>query len=279
MRVERVGTGLARVVGVRVRYQSRRRFTLPSWAALLALAGLLALGEGRVAIAASALPSVRISPVDPSTAPPVELAHVRRQQVHTLRLFDDAGRIRVAARAELRAFLACVRTGEDHPIHWRLATVLAAVGAHWRGRTIFIVSGYRHPSVSRHAKRSNHTRGRAIDLRVEGVPNRVLRDALRNSFAGIGVGYYPNSSFVHIDVRERDGQWIDYAGPRQAPCYSRDVAGDLRSGRAETTSYDDALRGGCRGHGKRAQLGRKRGVVGERTETEHGATRTIRADP
>ncbi|TPV93698.1 MAG: DUF882 domain-containing protein, partial [Myxococcales bacterium FL481] len=164
---------------------------------------------------------------------------------YDLQLFDTEGRIRREARSDLREFLACTRTGADHPIHWRLATIVVAIGARWPGRTVEVVSGYRHPSVSRHAKRSNHTRGRAIDLRVRGVPNRVLRDAVRRSFTGVGVGYYPNSSFVHIDVRDRDAEWIDYAGPGQVACYSRDVAGDLRGRRAEQISPAQARQTIC----------------------------------
>jgi hypothetical protein len=33
----------------------------------------------------------------------------------------------------------------------------------------------------------------------------------------VGVGYYPNSSFVHLDVRETNTYWVDYAGPGEAP--------------------------------------------------------------
>jgi hypothetical protein len=31
------------------------------------------------------------------------------------------------------------------------------------------------------------------------------------------VGYYPNSSFLHLDVRGYNSYWIDYAGPGEAP--------------------------------------------------------------
>jgi hypothetical protein len=33
----------------------------------------------------------------------------------------------------------------------------------------------------------------------------------------VGVGYYPNSSFLHLDVRACPMQWVDYAGPGEAP--------------------------------------------------------------
>jgi uncharacterized protein YcbK (DUF882 family) len=74
---------------------------------------------------------------------------------------------------------------------------------------ISIVCGYRTPetnSALRHnapqtgvAEHSQHMEGHAIDLRVEGVPTAKLRDAALSLQAG-GVGYYPVSQFVHVDV-------------------------------------------------------------------------------
>ena len=70
-----------------------------------------------------------------------------------------------------------------------------------------IISGYRSAVTNAQlrsrgagvAKASLHTRGQAIDVRV---PNRGLiqvRDAARQMRGG-GVGYYPRSQFVHLDV-------------------------------------------------------------------------------
>ena len=68
--------------------------------------------------------------------------------------------------------------------------------------------------------RSPHKRGVACDFRIEGVALPVLRDYLRNTFHGVGVGYYPISNFVHLDVgRKQDAFWIDYSGPGETPRY------------------------------------------------------------
>jgi uncharacterized protein YcbK (DUF882 family) len=74
---------------------------------------------------------------------------------------------------------------------------------------IDIVCGYRTPwtneflrSRSRKtgvAKNSQHVQAKAIDIRVPGVRTRYLRDAALSLDAG-GVGYYPRSQFVHVDV-------------------------------------------------------------------------------
>ena len=41
--------------------------------------------------------------------------------------------------------------------------------------------------------------GKAIDVRLEGLPLERLRDLAVARRAG-GVGYYPASDFVHLDV-------------------------------------------------------------------------------
>lgn len=204
---------------------------------------LVAIGPAAPATAAPALdPHERIAPVEPLTAPPLQI--LRRGKLHTIAVFDDAGRLRHDALAELRALMTDPRSGVDHPTHWRLATLLVAVQAHWPESTIEIVSGYRH--VSRHTARSNHTRGRAADIRVSGVGKRRLFEVLRGSFAEVGVGYYPNGTFVHLDVRDRATLWVDYSGADQVPCYSRSPQADLDDGTAERTSYEAAVARGCR---------------------------------
>ena len=49
------------------------------------------------------------------------------------------------------------------------------------------------------AKKSQHIQARAIDIRVPGVETRQLRDVALSLHRG-GVGYYPVSQFVHVDV-------------------------------------------------------------------------------
>jgi uncharacterized protein YcbK (DUF882 family) len=49
------------------------------------------------------------------------------------------------------------------------------------------------------AKNSQHTLAKAIDIRIPGVATRKLRDTALSLQAG-GVGYYPVSQFVHVDV-------------------------------------------------------------------------------
>lgn len=71
-----------------------------------------------------------------------------------------------------------------------------------------VISGFRCPETNENlrqtraggvAKRSMHMEGRAIDVRLPGVPLAELRDAALSLQAG-GVGYYPADQFVHMDT-------------------------------------------------------------------------------
>lgn len=70
-----------------------------------------------------------------------------------------------------------------------------------------IISGYRSVKTNNKlraagrgvAKRSYHTRGMALDIRMPGIPLSKLRRAALDLKAG-GVGYYPKSNFVHVDT-------------------------------------------------------------------------------
>ena len=80
--------------------------------------------------------------------------------------------------------------------------------------TIDIVCGYRSPQSNEFlrtrggtadpsetgvAEHSQHMLAKAIDIRVPGVSTRRLDQAALSLHAG-GVGYYPVSQFVHVDV-------------------------------------------------------------------------------
>ncbi len=49
------------------------------------------------------------------------------------------------------------------------------------------------------AKKSFHMKGQAIDIRLTDIKTSALRDAAIAIGAG-GVGYYPTSDFLHIDI-------------------------------------------------------------------------------
>ena len=109
-------------------------------------------------------------------------------------------------------------SGQTHTPDARLVALLGIVSNHFGGKKIEIISGFRPFSPKQYTPHSNHNHGRAMDFRVQGVPNTVLRDYCR-TLHDVGVGYYPNSVFVHLDVRSAPAFWIDYSKPGEAPRY------------------------------------------------------------
>lgn len=113
------------------------------------------------------------------------------------------------------------QNGATLELHPRLLQMLQKVASRFPGRRLEVISGYRPHPAGRDGV-SNHTKGRAIDFRVAGVSNEVLRDYCRAEFEDAGVGYYPNSVFVHLDSRDRGAGkafWVDYSRPGEAPRY------------------------------------------------------------
>lgn len=72
---------------------------------------------------------------------------------------------------------------------------------------IHVISGYRSPETNQMlhestggvAKHSMHTEGKAIDVRIPGRDLERLHQAAL-ALKGGGVGYYPDSQFVHMDT-------------------------------------------------------------------------------
>lgn len=74
-------------------------------------------------------------------------------------------------------------------------------------KSLSIISGYRSPQTNDMlrrtgggvAKHSLHMDGRAIDIRIPGCDLKLLRKTALSLKQG-GVGYYPDSQFVHMDT-------------------------------------------------------------------------------
>ncbi len=82
--------------------------------------------------------------------------------------------------------------------------------------SMHIISGFRPTSVG-----SFHATAQALDFRIDGVRNEELV-AFCKTLEDTGCGYYPNSSFVHLDVRAPGTghvTWIDSSGPGESPHY------------------------------------------------------------
>ncbi len=137
-------------------------------------------------------------------------------QVVRAELVDTEGRVRLKG---LRALAQQMGRGDDasRHVHPRLALLLANISDHFGGRPIHVVSGFREArGYTRDTSR--HVAGRAADIQIAGVPERAIWDYCR-SLVQTGCGFYPHSVFVHVDVRVRAAQWVDWSRPGKRPRY------------------------------------------------------------
>ncbi len=173
---------------------------------------------------------------------------VRFVRVHnnirlTLRLFNKKGRINQQSRLELSK-LARDRKGKKRYrlLHPRLIQLIQKTADHYPGQTIEIVSGYRAPQSKK--SRSKHGLGHALDFRVADVPNKELYEFLK-TLPKTGTGYYPNSTFVHLDVRDKSYTWIDVSRSGERSQYVKPeeqekISADSQAGSPADTERDDA---------------------------------------
>ena len=168
----------------------RRRFLAAS---LGAAAGLSSIGRAR----AAATPA----------AHRLAFYHIHTAEKLTI-TYREHGALVPGALEEISRYLRDFRTGQVHEIDVGLLDALCDVYAAFDGRGNFeVISGYRSPRTNaalRHvttgvAEHSLHVEGRAIDVRLTSAKTTALRDAAIALARG-GVGYYPESNFVHLDT-------------------------------------------------------------------------------
>jgi len=117
--------------------------------------------------------------------------------------------------------------------HPRLLWALQRIADAFPWRAMYVYSGYRPGAlVAGTSHHSLHSAARAVDIQVHGVPNAKVFELCR-SLDDVGCGFYPNSKFVHVDVR-RPGTghavWIDASGPGEPPRYVDAWPGVLAKG-------------------------------------------------
>lgn len=118
------------------------------------------------------------------------------------------GAYRADALAQIDWIMRDHRSNEVAAIDRNLLDLLHRLQMKLGGkRTFEVISGYRSPATNAMlasvsdgvARKSLHIQGKALDLNVAGVRLSALRSAATALKAG-GVGYYPQSGFVHVDV-------------------------------------------------------------------------------
>lgn len=141
--------------------------------------------------------------------------HVRAVALHNIHTGEklrtaywEKGRYIRDALGEIDIVLRDFRTDEVHPIDVGVIDLLQVLRNKLGSTESYrVISGYRSPKTNAAlagksggvAKKSLHMRGMAIDISLPGRDLKTLHRAAKSLKLG-GVGYYPKSGFVHVDV-------------------------------------------------------------------------------
>ena len=188
----------------------RRTPTVPEIArrGFLRMAGVVAAGTGLAAASAALVPASALAML---TAPGTP-RRLKFYNLHTSEQLDivyfEKGHYVPQALAEIDHILRDYRQNVVKPIHPALLDLVVAIRRKLHtDAEVAVISGYRTPQtnamLAAHgdgvAHHSLHMDGMALDWRI---PGRTLEQLHRVALAmrGGGVGYYPSSDFVHVDV-------------------------------------------------------------------------------
>ena len=171
------------------------------------------LGLGAVAAAAFVLPAKAFAaPVAKSGAPERVLSFFNTHTGERLQAsYCCSGVYQPNVLEQVNFILRDVRANEIRPIDPKLLDLLHELGGVLHtDQPYHVISGYRSPQTNSMlrtrggshtgvASGSLHMVGKAIDIRMPGVKLAHLHAAAMSLKLG-GVGYYPNSDFVHVDT-------------------------------------------------------------------------------
>ncbi len=139
------------------------------------------------------------------------------EEIH-VQIYKKDGSFDNAALAKLDDLFRCQATGEVRAIRSELYEQLSRVQDHFDHKAIEMYSAFRYTDRTS----SRHYHASATDFKIVGVSIYDIRKFAETLDTGnMGIGVYPSSGFVHLDVRapgEPSFRWVDYSGPsRVAP--------------------------------------------------------------
>lgn len=155
-------------------------------------------------VEAPAVTSVTKAAVDPRW---VHLHNIHTGEKLQAVYWENGAYVPDAVQA-LNKVLRDYRNDEVHPMNPGLYDILDQIAKKTEAKGPFqVISAYRSPATNKLlsarsgevAKRSFHMDGKAMDIYLEDVALERVRAAALDLGRG-GVGYYPSSKFVHVDV-------------------------------------------------------------------------------
>lgn len=170
--------------------------------------GFLKTVAGISLLTLSGIENLNAAVSSPPAHKTIALNHVHTGDKLKLTYFEQGDYIEDALQ-EINYLMRDYHTDAVHPIDPALLDQLydlkLVLGIN--NKSFIVTSGYRSPRTNarlrkKHrgvAKHSLHMQGRAIDLHVDGLDTRKIRNAALGMHRG-GVGYCRRSNFVHLDT-------------------------------------------------------------------------------
>ena len=166
------------------------------------------LAFAAMGIAATMFPGIASALVPPPTTRRLSFYNLHTDE-HLETCYWENGIYVPTALDQINTVLRDHRTGETRQMSPALIDLVFALTASLgTSAPVQVISGYRSPATNallrsadpgHVAEHSLHLTGEAVDLCFEGRSLSHVRDAALSLGSG-GVGYYPKSGFVHVDV-------------------------------------------------------------------------------
>jgi uncharacterized protein YcbK (DUF882 family) len=148
--------------------------------------------------------------------PKMPVYHIHTRDYMKLRVYDRKGRVKKRAIQRFNKITYCYRTGKQLKMNPLLLVELYQAWLYFGMPQVTLFSGCRQPPYS--TSTSRHVNGDAIDFNLDGIERKELvkyflkrKEKLENY--SFGVGFYPNSYHIHLDIRKKNGFWVDLSGP------------------------------------------------------------------
>jgi uncharacterized protein YcbK (DUF882 family) len=167
------------------------------------------LKAGALALGACVFPQALLGAIQAPLSPERSLSFYNLHTGESLKTtYWCKGEYLSEGLAQINHILRDFRTGEIKPIDTSLLDLLSMIRENMGSQEMFhLISGYRSPATnallhehsSGVAGHSLHMQAKAADIRLPGCSLSTLHQTAV-SLKGGGVGYYPGSDFIHVDV-------------------------------------------------------------------------------
>jgi uncharacterized protein YcbK (DUF882 family) len=154
---------------------------------------------------------LRVDPLDHPSGDIWVFAENLNEEVK-LNIFRDDGSYNEESLAKLDEIFRCKRTNEVRAVNPKLYEQLSRIQDHFDKKRIDLVSGFRFAERNS----SRHFHASAMDIRIRDITIKEMY-AYAQSLdpGGMGIGIYPNSGFIHVDLRapgDPSYRWTDLSG-------------------------------------------------------------------